>query len=83
MKSLIASLVILAVILLGIGFIGTYQANVYMPAVSPWTAVVSQGVNLQSVLNMYKNYDLVSCMPYQGGYILVYKNRNKLVDMWQ
>lgn len=84
MKLIVSILLILVFILLTVGFIGVYQTNVFMPDKSPWTITVpADTVFLQTVLNSFSNYDLVSIIPVQGGYELTYKNRSKLVDMWQ
>ncbi len=82
MKTAVFTLLILVFILLTVGFIGTYQTNVYMPAKSPWTVFVPYEI-LPATLNSFTNYDLVSIVPVQDGYLLTYKNRSKLIDMWQ
>ena len=75
-------LLMLVFILLAVGFIGIYQANVYMPEKSPWTVYVPQEI-LPATVNSFTNYDLVSISPDRYGYLITYKNRSKLIDMWQ
>ncbi len=81
-KKLIIGLVMVAVILLVVGFVGTYQENVFQPDESPFTVFVPQE-QLPVVLYSYTNYDWVSIVPVEGGYLLTLKNRNPFVEMWQ
>ena len=82
-KKTIIALFILIFLLLAIGFIGTYQTNVYVPAMSPFTVVVPPGADLGVYIYSMSNYGIISIAPYSYGYIIILKNRNKLVDMWQ
>jgi hypothetical protein len=82
---LVTTLAMLTALLFAVALIGIYQWNVYMPAQSPSTQYVpSKDPNtLQLYLNSDGNYDVISVLPYQDGYLVILKNRPKLVDMWQ
>ena len=84
-KRLVIALSMLTALLLIVVLIGVYQTNVYMPAESPFTAYVPSrdAATLQIYLNSFGNYDVISVLPYQDGYLVILKNRPKLVDIWQ
>ena len=85
MKRLVCGLFILSIVLFGVAFVGVYETNVWMPCKSPFTEYVPS--TDPAVLNLYlqaaDNYDVLAVFPYQDGFIIVLRNRPKIIDMWQ
>jgi ABC-type thiamin/hydroxymethylpyrimidine transport system permease subunit len=82
MKKIVLIVLLAMLTLIGVWLVWMYQNNVFEPAASPFS-VYTTANQLNTSLWIYSNYDIVSIMPYKDGFIIIYKNRNKLIDMWQ
>ena len=82
---LIGFLLLCCVALLGVGFWGVYKTNVYPPDHYIFTQFVASQdpAYLKLVENMDGNYDIVSVVPENGGYLITLKYRGVWRDMWQ
>ena len=85
MKKLTCGLFCLAFILIAVTLVGVWETNVWMPDKSPFTEYVpsTDPAVLNTYLQSADNYDVLAVFPYQDGFLIVLRNRPKIIDMWQ